>query len=216
MDKDNTIAKPRRLLLFSVAVIVLGMGIALCDHAQFGTDPFSVLCKGLSVTVGIPLSAANAILCGGQIVVAWFFNRRDLSWGTVISLFASTLGIQLMDNLLPSDPSLQIRIILMLLGVMVYSFGIAWSMIFKVGLTTYDCFIYALERIFHTDKYHTLRWIADGANMVIGWLIGGVVGLTTVVLLLFSGSLVELWLKLLKRGNTVKEEDQPKIPDIRE
>lgn len=199
MNKDITLTKPQRLLLFSASVIILGMGIALCDHAQFGTDPFSVLCKGVSVTLGIPLSAANAILCGGQIVIAWFFNRRDLSWGTVISLFASTLGIQLMDSLLPSDPSLQMRIVLMVLGVIVYTFGIAWSMIYKVGLTTYDCFIYALERIFHTDKYHTLRWIADGTNMVIGWLIGGVVGVTTFALLVFSGRLVELWLKMLKR-----------------
>ena len=195
MEKKNDMSMVIRYVWFTVSCIILGAGIALCDHAMFGTDSFSVFVKGLSITAHISMSLSNALLCGAQILFAWFMDRKDVTWATVISLFASSLGIWLFDSFLPVNGSMTVRVVLLAAGIVVYTFGVAMSQYPKCGYTTYDCFIFSLQRIFHTEHYHTLRWAADGGNLLMGWLLGGRVGICTILLLIGTGKMVEIWLR---------------------
>jgi uncharacterized membrane protein YczE len=197
----NEINKSKRLLkryvLQSIAMIMIGVGISMCDHARMGTDPFSVFLKGTSIVFGISLSLSNAVWCLAQVGFALFLDRRHVSFGTVLSVFTSSLGISLMDVILPETvASLGMRIAWMLMGIAVYAFGVGFSQYPDVGFSTYDCFIFSLGRIFHRDDYHTLRWIADGANLVIGWLLGGTVGIATILCLVLVGKIAESVLQM--------------------
>ena len=190
----------KRYVLQSIAMILIGFGISMCDHARLGTDPFSVFLKGTSLIFGISLSLSNAIWCLAQIVFALILDRRHVSLGTVLSVFTSSLGISLMDRILPkSVSSIGIRTVLMIAGICTYAVGIGMSQYPDVGFSTYDCFIFSLGRIFHRDDYHTLRWIADGSNLVLGWLLGGTVGIATILCLVFVGRLAEFVLRGLNR-----------------
>lgn len=198
MDKKYAMSLRVRYIWFTVACVILGIGISFCDHAMFGTDAFSVLVKGLSVSVSISMSMSNTILCGAHILVAWFMDRKDVTWATVLSLFASSLGIGLADFFLPMAEAPVLRALLMLVGIMIYTYGAAMSQYPKCGYTTYDCFIFSFQRVFHTDHYHLLRWIVDGGNLLAGWLLGGRVGICTILLVIGAGKMVEFWLRFLQ------------------
>lgn len=198
MEKKNDMCMGKRYLWFTVACVILGVGVSLCDHAMFGTDAFSVLVKGVSVSGHISMSVSNFVLCAVHILVAWFMDRKDVTWATAISLVASSLGIGLVDFFLPMRASVVVRVVLMIIGIMVYTFGSAMSQYPKCGYTTYDCFIFSFQRIFHTDHYHLLRWITDGGNLLVGWLLGGRVGLCTILLVIGAGKMIEFWLRILQ------------------
>lgn len=188
----------QKYIYFTIGTIILGMGIALCVASGFGTDPLSVLVNGINYHTGISMSASNAIVCAAMILVGLVMDRKDVTLATVISLFASSIGISIMEAVLPQEPGLLARGIFMAAGICAYTFGTAMSQIPQIGYSTYDVFIYSLSNIFHTDTYHALRWIADGSFLIAGWILGGTAGFGTIVIVVCAGKFVEYWMKLLK------------------
>lgn len=187
-----------RYLLQSAAMMMIGAGISLCDHAGLGTDPFSVFMKGTSIVFEISLSLSNAIWCSTQVIIALLLDRRHVSLGTVLSVSTSSLGISLMDSVLSVPSSLGLRIVFMFGGIAVYAFGVGFSQYPEVGYSTYDCFIFSIGKLLHRDEYVVLRWIADGGNLIVGWLLGGTVGIATILLLLCVGKIAQAVLHMFQ------------------
>lgn len=195
--KNQSIVKD--YIVYTVGILILGAGIAISDASLLGTDSLSVFVNALSKRTGLTMGVANGIICVGQIVVGYLCDKKNITLATFISLFASSIGIDLMAMFLPSNPSMILRVIFMILGILVYTFGTAVSQIPQCGYNTYDCVIFGLAKVFKVKEYAHIRWIVDGSFLVVGWILGGTVGICTVLVFALAGKLVEFYLKVLPK-----------------
>ena len=62
----------------------------------------------------------------------------------------------------------------------------------------FDSLIYGILTHWKT-KYHVVRWLFEGLFLISGWALGGTVGIGTLILFVFTGPLVELFLGLLSK-----------------
>ena len=190
--------KALRAGIMLAGAFVFGLGIGMTNLANLGMDPLSVFSDGVHLKTGLSLGVANGLLSLAQIALALFLDRKRVTWLTILAIPMTTFGIDLVSGLSFPAASVIIRVILMLAGILVYSFGISMTHVVQMGYNSYDAYIFSLSRIFHTESYHKLRWGTDAVFLLLGWLLGGTIGICTVLVLAVTGKLTELWNRLLK------------------
>lgn len=199
MEKQSLNRTIQKYFIYTIGVMILGAGVALCNASTFGTDSLSVFVNAVSKRSGLTMGIVNGAVCVFQIVVGYILDKRTVTLASFISIFASSIGIDLMAFFLPSNPSVFLRVGLMILGLLVYAFGTALSQLPNCGYNTYDCLIFGLAHAFHVKEYAHIRWCVDGSFLVVGFLLGGTVGICTVLVFLLVGKLVEYYLKRLQK-----------------
>ncbi len=188
----------KKYLTAAAGALLLGIGIGFADLAAMGTDPFTVFLTGTYRRLGVTLGTMNLIVNLAQILLAFFVRRDTVSAATIIAMIGTSAGIDIPRILgIPSLPS-PAGTVWLVIGLMIYSFGIALTQLPQCGYSPYDAYIYSLIRLFPC-AYHTMRWITDLLFVVIGYLLGGTIGIGTVVFLIFTGRLVEIFLDYLKK-----------------
>ena len=84
----------------------------------------------------------------------------------------------------------------MILGQICLTLAYAWTQTFSDGINALDCiFFKIIEKT--KIKYHTIRILYDGFFITIGFLLGGIVGVGTMVSLLTNGIMVEKFRNLI-------------------
>lgn len=159
----------------------------------------AVLVDGLSIVLPLSFGICNMIVGIGQLVVGYFTDKKYITFATLISLTCGSFAIDFANYLIPDTSEKTMMYIYMLLGIILYCFGIAIQIIMNCGLGSLDCFIFGLMKAFKTDSYSKIRWISDGAFLLLGFILGGTIGLGTVLYLLVTGKLIEWFVKLLKK-----------------
>ena len=194
--KTETLLK--KYVIVAAGSLLLGMGIGFADLAALGTDPFTVFLTGTYRRVGVSLGTMNLIINFMQIVMAFMVRRDAVSAATVIAMIGTSAGIDLPGLIgIPVLP-LPAGALWLVSGLMLYSLGIALTQIPKCGYSPYDAYILSLIKLFPCE-YHVMRWITDLIFVVTGWLLGGTVGIGTIVFLIFTGRLVEIILDFLEK-----------------
>ena len=188
----------KRALILICGSIIFGIGIGVCNLSDLGMDPMSVLSDGIAVAGSLRLGQANAILNITEIGVALLLDRKNVSLITLATVITISFGIDLVGLMHIGALPIAARIILLILGFLIYTFGIAVTQAAGVGYSGYDAFIFSLGKLFHTQSYHLIRWGTDGIFLILGVILGGTAGVGTVLVLIAAGKAVEFFLKIIE------------------
>lgn len=184
----------RRGVLLVVGCLVLGFGVALLLVADLGSDGFSTLVNGLAITAGLPFFVANTIVSGGFLVLAAL--RRVLPGiGTLVQIALVGATVSVVFDYLATPSGLAARIGLVIIAMPVLAVGIAMYLGANLGAGPIEAAALAW------DPPVPFRWSYSAVQLlgaVSGWLLGGTVGLTTVVVIASLGPLVDLTSRLLR------------------
>lgn len=178
----------RRLLLLSSGCLVLGVGVAVLLAADLGSDGFSTLVNGLSRATGLPFVVANVIVSVGFLLVA--ASRRV--WpgvGTLVQVVVVGLVVSVLLPLLGTPSSYAARALLLATALPVLALGIAAYLAGRLGAGPIESAALAW------DPPLPFRWsygLAQGSSALVGWLLGGTLGVGTVAVVVLLGPLVEL------------------------
>lgn len=197
MKVDKNLIK--KYLIFSLGLLVFGTGIAFSNKSLFGGNPMAVLVGGMSKHLPLSFGTCNLIAGIIEVIVGYVCDKKNVTFATFFGLFCGSYSIDLASLFIPTSDNIYTRFIYMIVGVLLYTLGIAIQQLGKIGYSNLDCFIFGLGKKFKIHEYHSIRWIVDCSFVAIGYFLGGVVGFGTLVLLLFSGVFVEFYLDLLKR-----------------
>lgn len=184
---------------FILGTALLSLGITLNVRANFGADPLTTACVGLCDIFNLSLGVINLFMSGSQIVIGYILEKRNVTVFTFLSVLLVSLFIEITGFIIPVGTSLIYRIICLFFGVMLYAFGIAYQQGVNIGYNNYDVAVFGVMKVTKIKSYKVVRWIFDGIYLVIGFILGSTIGVGTVVVLLFTGILVELFVKLLKK-----------------
>lgn len=183
-----------RSLYALAGVAVLGLGAAVLLTGGLGVDPFTALNTGLSDLVGLDLGttqlASNALL----FVAVWVFGRNQIGPGTVINMVLTGYFIgwfsAWLDGWVPEERTLLGAAIFFAIGLVIFDFGASAYISAGVGTAPYDAIApIIVERT--SWKYRNVRAVQDLSCVAGAVLVGGQVGIGTVVTAFFNGPLIE-------------------------
>lgn len=205
MTKKYSLLK--RILSLNIGIIILSLGIVLTIYANVGFAPWEVFHWGIAQTTGISLGKVSiivslviitlAILLGEKAGIGTFINLVLI--GIYIDLFFYLGFIPQMNSLLPG-------ILMLISGLFLIALGTALYMAAGYGSGPRDSLMVALERKTGL-AVGICRSIIELTVCFIGWLLGGLVGLGTIIAVFASGLCVQIVFTLLRFDATkVKHE----------
>ncbi|MDO5504351.1 MAG: hypothetical protein Q4G67_14385 [Actinomycetia bacterium] len=193
----------RRILLLLGGCILLGSGVGLVLRADLGSDGFSTLVSGLTVATGLPFFVASLIISVLFVIMA--AARKVMPGiGTVVQIFLVGGTANVMLELLQTPASWPARVGLLLAALPVLAVGIAAYLGAQLGAGPMEAAGLAW------DPPLPFRWSYNAMQLVaavIGWLLGGTIGLATIAIIVVLGPLVDLTARLL--GLDVHQDDAP-------
>ena len=182
----------RRRFITACGCLVLGIGIGFCDHALMGTDPFTVFLVGLQRHVGFTVGTLNLAVCLLMIVFVLFVDRSKIGIVTFLATVFTSIGIDFVGFLFPNQVSGALMAWLSLIaGELLYVLGTSMAMVPDTGIDPYNAFLTSLQKLTGWT-YKTVRWTLEILFLFAGGLLGGIIGIGTVVSLLATAPLVEL------------------------
>ena len=193
-----------RVIILFVGLVIAHFGVSLFLLANLGSDPFNVMIQGLSRTIAGVISSplithgnthmAVSILI---IIVLPFVDRSYIKIGTLICMFCGGPIIDVFNLMLSSvitpDSTMVVRIISNVLGCVILALGMSVVIKSDAGTGPND-----LVGVVISDKlkkkFSIIRMIVDACFLICGWLLGGVVGLGTVICLFLVGPVAGFFL----------------------
>jgi uncharacterized membrane protein YczE len=179
----------RRLTQLYIGLLLYGISDAMLLLAGLGVDPWDVLHQGLSRRIGLGVGTW-AVIVGVIVLLLWIPLRQRPGFGTVSNVIVIGLVIDAVLVTVPPVHGLAARVVVMLAGVVLN--GIATGAYIGAGLGPgpRDGLMTGLAA-----RGHSIRVVRTGIEvtvLVTGWLLGGAVGLGTVVYALGIGPIAHV------------------------
>ncbi len=181
----------RRLLRCIVGLVLCGAGFSLLVRADLGLDPWDVFHQGVSERVGLPIGTVS-ILTGFVVLLAWIPLRERPGVGTILN--ALLIGAT-MDVLLPHVPEAgawPVAWAMLIGGVITTGVGIGLYIGAGLGPGPRDGVMTGLAR--RGTSIRLARTGIELTALVLGWALGGTVGVGTLVFAVTIGPIAQFTL----------------------
>ena len=171
--------RPRMVAPLLLGLTLFGVGEGLLVRSRLVATPWTVFAQGLAQHAHISLGWATALI-SVVVLVAWFPLRERPGLGTIANLVVIALVLNLTADLVPSPSQLWPRAIYVLVGVAAIGIGSALYLTTGLGPGPRDGLMTSLHRRLGVSVVY-VRLTLEATVLVIGWLLGGTVGLATAI-----------------------------------
>lgn len=192
-------------LIFGLFLYALGIVFAI--KANIGYAPWEVFHVGLSQTLGISIGTAS-IAVGALIVVLVMLLGEKIGIGTILNMFLIGIFLDwiLILDLIPVSSNFLLGLIMLIIGLFTIALGSYFYIDSAFGAGPRDSLMVALTRITKLPV-GICRSGVELTVVLIGWKLGGLVGMGTVIAAFGIGFCVQTTFGLLKFDTTkVKHE----------
>lgn len=199
-DKSKTMNKKqqiKRVFMSFIGVIVSGISVGMFRNARFGTDPFQVFVNGISNKITfIDFGTLYMLINLLMLAAIFFLNKKHIGISTFINIFLLGYVVDFSDKIVAGivgeEPAMVVRIGLMVAAVVILCFASAMYFTASLGVSTYDAVALILEER-KLGKFKYLRITTDCVCVAIGFVLGAIVGVGTLITAFFMGPLIDFF-----------------------
>lgn len=188
----------KRLVYLFLGTFLLSVGIVMTMKANLGYAPWDVFHRGTADTVGMTIGNVS-IVASLVISIIVVLLGEKLGFGTIFNIFAIGIYIDLLLplKLIPEMQSFIPGMIMLILGLFLCAFSSYLYIASGFGAGPRDSLMVALERKTKLS-IGLCRGIIEVTVCLIGWILGGPVGIGTVISAFGIGICVQMvfaWVK---------------------
>jgi uncharacterized membrane protein YczE len=205
----------RRFGQLLVGLILYGVAIAMMVHAAIGVSPWDVLAQGISRQTGIEFGLVTNIV-GLVVLLLWIPIRQRPGIGTLLNALLIGPSAQVALWLIPSPAFLWQQILLYVGGLLLLAVATGLYIGARFGPGPRDGLMTGIH-----NRWGWRVWIVRATIeltvLLIGWVLGGNVGIGTVAFALLIGPLVQLTLPLLRvpeSAPAATDEEPAEAPEV--
>ena len=190
----------------SVVALVLSLfftatGVCLLVLANIGSDAVTMLCSGLNRFFDISLGTASNITNITVLALALIIGRKYIGFTTIAACLLMGFVINILNPVYiilvaPLMQSIMINFIVFICGLLAESLGCAILIHYQTGMNQLDALASGLVDRFHLN-YPSIRTLMDVSMFALGFIMGGQVGLGTIICVLMMGSIISWFVKVL-------------------
>lgn len=187
-----------KLVKLFLGYFTLSYGVVMTINANLGLGTWDVFHQGVSNVLGITMGQAN-ILVGAIILLLNLAFKEKIGWGTVINMISigTFIDVLMINNLVPTFEGILFRVLMIILGLLIIGFGTYLYLDAALGSGPRDGLMIVLVK--KTGK--SVRFIKNTQEIIavlIGYVLGGQVGIGTIMMSFLGGYLMQLVFKLVK------------------
>ncbi|MCR5669397.1 MAG: hypothetical protein K6G10_00155 [Butyrivibrio sp.] len=197
----------KRIGMSLFGVIICAISVGIFKIAALGVDPFQSFMAGLDALFPIGFGTLYVITNAVMLLFALIFDRHYIGIATFINLFLLGYITQFTYEFLQTvivDPSIIVRVLCLVTGVVIICFGSAFYMTADLGVSTYDAVALIIVNTWKKGKFQYVRIITDLVCVLLGTILfllsGGswkaiptIVGVGTIITAFFMGPLIEFF-----------------------
>ena len=206
MNKEKIKETVLRLLILFIGLVIAHLGVTLFLLADLGADPFNVLIQGLFRQSGILLDFAwlthgivHMCICFLIIIVLLFADRSYIKLGTLVCMFCGGPIIDMftliLQNLVNSESGMVVRVIANVLGCAILAYGMTIVIKSNAGTGPNDLVAVVISDKSH-GKFSIIRIVVDVCFALIGFLLGGTIGVGTIICAFLVGPVAGIFLPI--------------------
>ena len=178
----------RNMILASFGLFVFAIGVYLTIQANIGVAPWDVLNQGLTKRTGF-LYGNVMIMVSLTVIILDVLMKEPIGMGMLLDTLVVGKTVDLMNylDLVKPRQTLWGGVLLLLAGIFLLAIGMRIYMALGLGCGPRDTFLVALCKRFPKLSIGALNIIMWATVTVIGWFLGGQVGLGTIVSVVAMG-----------------------------
>ncbi len=181
----------RRYIQAFIGITMIGIGVAFNYMANLGLGPWGVLHDGISKTINISYGQAG-ILTSLLALLIWIPLKQRPGVATVFDAFWIGLTADFVINIIPDAGSIYIQILYLMTGITLIGSGTAIYVGGDLGAGPRDGIMVGLEQL--GFKIGNARTILEFVAFSIGFLLGGKIGIASIVIVLSIGRVLQFFM----------------------
>ena len=191
--------KPRfyTVIMLVTGLFFFGLGEAIIIGSGSGVSPWTVLAQGISIRTDLSVGTTTFLISIG-ILIFWIPLKQIPGIGTILNaiIIASTIDLTL--PYLPQPNDTYLKLLQVCIGIFIVGLGSGIYLISNLGPGPRDGLMIGLQKQTGTS-IPLIRTILELSAVISGWLLGGVVGIGTVLFVFGIGPCVGIGLTLVEK-----------------
>ena len=180
-------------LIFGLTIFGLGEGLLILSTT--GNSPWSVLAEGISLNSSLSIGAATFFVSVG-VLFLWIFLKQKPGLGTIFNIIVIAAMIDFTLNYFQPPSSIFIKYLLAVLAVILVGLGSGIYLVANLGPGPRDGLMTGLTKTTNLP-IALVRAFLEITVVIIGWYLGGTVGVGTLIFAFGIGPCVALGLFLV-------------------
>ena len=181
---------PRRLSQLGVGLVLYGVSMGLLVQSQLGVMPWDVMHQGIARQLDLSLGVVTGLV-GVLVLLAWIPLRERPGIGTVANVVVISVSVDATLAVLPQVDALAARIGFAVAGILLNGLATAAYIGVRLGPGPRDGLMTALVR---RTRFSVgpVRTAIEVTVVLIGVVLGGTLGVATVLYALAIGPITQL------------------------
>lgn len=200
-----------RWLYFIVGLAVMSLGVSMTIKGkEIGTSPWDVLHIGLHNKFGLTIGTWS-IMIGLLIIVSTsLYLKRWPRLATWLNMLLCGLFIDFFNWILPDTDVFILQALYFMTGIVVMSVGCAFYITPNLGAGPRDTIMMLIVEKFG-GSIRVARFLMETFAAILGWILGGPVGIGTVIIALCSGYFIQAAFPFFKKSleKRIAEQELP-------
>ena len=199
-SKSPTNFKPsvKTLFYLSLGLVFFGFGEGLLIVSAIGASPWNVLHQGIAINLDLSIGTI-AFLVSFLVLLLWFFLDQKIGMGTIINFIIIAIMIDVTIFYFDTPNEFFFQLIMVLAGILLVGFGSAMYLITNLGAGPRDGLMTGLQKKTNLP-IAVVRTSIEVIVVLLGWFLGGTVGIGTLFYALGVGTAVALFLYLFSNN----------------
>lgn len=190
-------AKPKTFFYLMLGNWLYGTGEAILIKADIGQSPGTVLAQGIQNLTGDTIGWTSFYISIG-VMFLWIPLKNKVGIGTVLNIIFVSVAIDVMMPVFPSPDSYAVSVVMVIIGILVIGLGSAFYIPSNLGPGPRDGLMTGLH--YQTGiPIGRVRFVIEAVFLLAGWLLGGSVGLGTVLVTVLVGEVVAIFFGIVSR-----------------
>ena len=203
-----------RFVRCALGLAGFGTGIAFFVKSHIGVPPWDVFHQGISEHTGLGLGTV-LIIVAFFVLLLWIPLKERPGLGTIANAIVIATSLQVMLSVVPTQTAPLAQLVQVLLGIAAIGIGSGMYLTTHMGPGPRDGWMTGIHKRTGWPVY-VVRLGIEVTVVVIGWLLGGSVGIGTVLFALLVGPAVGYGLRAMGAIGgtdvaTVPEDEHPEL-----
>lgn len=181
------------ILIAFISLFINGFGIYLTIRASIGAGPWDVLNLGISKTTGI-IYGNVSIIVSIIILIIDIYLKEPIGIAMIIDAITVGKSVDLFNylNIIKTPKTIYGSVFMMIIGLFIIAYTQFTYMYASLGCGPRDTLIVGLSKKIKKIKIGYMQMLLQCVVTFIGFLLGGPVGLGTLIFAMFSGPIMQL------------------------
>ena len=191
-SKSSSNFKPslKTLFFLCLGLFFFGFGEGLLIVSGIGASPWNVLHQGIAVNLNLSVGTI-AFLVSFLVLLLWFFLDQKMGIGTIINFIIIAIMIDVTIHYFKKPEVFFLQFLMVVVGVLIIGFGTAMYLIANLGAGPRDGLMTGLQKKTNAP-IALVRACIETIVVVLGWFLGGIAGIGTLLFAFGVGPAVAL------------------------